>query len=182
MEFNPDIHARRSIRFKEYDYARAGYYFVTICAKGREHIFASYPSGVGAGFTPAQLELTCVGKIIDKNLHIISECYKNVFLDQYVVMPNHIHVIIIIEHENRAGARPAPTLGTIIGELKSRCMKDYLHLIELENINVSCKIWQRNYYEHVIRSDEELQKIRAYIVDNPANWEQDEENIKCEKL
>ena len=75
-----------------------------------------------------------------------------------------------------AGARPAPTIGKIIGEFKSMCVRDWLRYIKENNLNLRGKFWQRNYYEHVIRSEAELMRIREYIVNNPLRWEYDREN------
>ena len=87
-------------------------------------------------------------------------------------MPNHFHGIII-----RDGASPSPTyLGRIIGSFKSQCAVDYLKYIRKNNLNLSAKIWQRNFHDHIIRNDKSLNKIRGYIINNPATWENDIEN------
>ena len=116
----------------------------------------------------------------------------------YVIMPNHIHGIIIIidatlqggtdvqnkvgatlavAQNNRAGARPAPTIGEIVGTFKSSCINDWLKYIKMNEVNADGKFWQRNYYEHVIRNESELNRIREYIASNPLKWQFDRENL-----
>ena len=170
MRFNPDIHNRQSIRLQNYDYASGGAYYVTLCSKNRDSIFSRIH--VGAGLAPAQVELTAIGKIIDKNWRNIHNEYANIDIDEFIIMPNHLHGILF----KRATARVAPTLGQIIGKFKSKCSTEYLKYIYENNINDIAQIWQRNYYEHIIRSKESLEEIRKYIVNNPFTWESDEEN------
>ena len=165
---------------QKYDYSQSGYYFVTICAKNRECIFSKINNGsyVGAGLAPAQnknpaVKLTIIGKIIDKHWRDIPNKYENVNIDEYMIMPNHMHGILII----RATARVAPTyLGQIIGSFKSRSADDYLKYINKNGINKSAKIWQRNYYDHIIRNEKSLYTMRVYIKNNPLNWQFDVEN------
>ena len=213
MTFDSEKHHRRSLRIKNRDYSRNGYYFVTICSRNRENIFAEFCVGVGLAPTPDSynngqghpqgaplhkentptLLLTTVGRIIEKNWRKITN--RNVKTDAFVIMPNHVHGIIIIKPHSLyvgAGLAPAldsgqprglplqhktvPTLGDIIGAFKSRCIRDYLKYIDENDLNESAKIWQRNYYEHIIRDRKELAAIRNYIKSNPANWAADEEN------
>ena len=202
MKYNRDIHHRRSIRLNNYDYTNQGAYFVTICTCHRECLFGEIKN--------SHVELLPVGEIVNKEWNHIHDRHKNVELDAFVVMPNHIHGIIIInEHvgaplagtlydatgalshagnqnnnisnkragaANRAGtsrapARGAPTLGDAIGSFKSlctyRCRKSLLDV---------SKLWQRNYYEHVIRNDKEMNEIRFYIQNNPLQWDLDNDN------
>jgi REP element-mobilizing transposase RayT len=97
-------------------------------------------------------------------------------------MPNHIHGIIIVGAtlavalNNRAGARPAPTVGEIVGTFKSLCVNDWLIYLKENKIDAIGKFWQRNYYEHIIRNENELNKIRGYIQNNPLKWSLDREN------
>jgi putative transposase len=220
MIFNIEKHHRRSLRIRSRDYSRDGYYFVTICARNRENLFATFC--VGAGLAPAQdfgqprglplhkeiapaldssenMILTIAGRIIKDNWRKIAD--QTVKIDAFVIMPNHIHGIVIIKpHVLGVGAglapalnvahdqgqprglplhkeiAPVPALGTIIGAFKSRCVKDYLKYIDDNDLNESAKIWQRNYYEHIIRDKPELTAIRNYIKSNPANWAKDKEN------
>jgi putative transposase len=227
MNFYSERLHRRSIRIRSRDYSRDGYYFVTVCARNRENLFADFcveaglapvpdhlntqlkgqPQGLPLHkeIAPAQdfanvLILTTTGRIVEDNWRkIVNHTVKT---DAFVIMPNHIHGIIIIKpHALGVGAglapapdspdndqgqpqglplhkeiASAPALGTIIGAFKSRCVKDYLKYIDENDLNESAKIWQRNYYEHVIRDRKELSTIRNYIKSNPANWAKDEEN------
>lgn len=186
MTYNPEIHSRRSIRLRDYNYANVGAYFITLCTFDRGCYFDQY----------RQLR-----EIVNNEWNIIPARFKNVDLDEYVVMPNHFHGIIIIRRDTPCGypttadvgavscARPvysghpqgdAPTLGDIVGAFKSLCVNAWLRVIKTENINARGKFWQNNYYEHVIRNEDEMNRIRQYIVDNPAQWRLDNENpLSC---
>jgi len=175
MVFKPEIHNRRSIRLKGYDYSNDGAYFVTVCSYKKELIFSS----VGAGLASARnyndlIILKPPGKIILNCLNKIPMRFANVEIDEFIIMPNHLHVIIIINNRNRVDARPTPTLGDIICAFKSECVNDYIKYINDNNLIKSGKLWQRNYYDRVIRNDMELNAYRKYINDNPANWVDDE--------
>ncbi|HJX30927.1 MAG TPA: transposase [Thermodesulfobacteriota bacterium] len=181
MKYIPERHHRRSIRLKDYDYSKSGAYYVTICTRNRDCILSKIDYGnVGAGLAPALyveasgpiMRLTKAGEIAEKNWLEIPERFANVYLDEFVIMPNHIHGIIV----SGATARVAPTVGQIIGSFKSKCVTEYLKHIKTNNINATAKMWQRNYYEHVIRNEEELNKTKEYIKRNPYRWEEDEEN------
>ena len=158
MTFNPDIHHRRSIRLRHFDYSSVGAYFVTICTIDRGCYFEQFPQ---------------LREIVTNEWNNIPIRFPNVDLDEYVVMPNHFHGIII--------CRDAPcgypsALGDVVGAFKSLCVNAWLRVIKTENINARGKFWQNNYYEHVIRSDAEMNLIRQYIIDNPLQWELDREN------
>jgi REP element-mobilizing transposase RayT len=203
MLYDLDKYHRRSIRLKGYDYSQAGYYFLTICARNRECIFAEFYSGVGAGqhrssaypadliglpskgLAPAPIsvpksnsifKLTAAGKIIEKNWRNIAIKYNHVTMDDFVIMPNHIHGILIVDRKKGAPARGAPTLGQIIGSFKSKCVIDYMKYCLEKNDEKIWKIWQRNFYEHIIREEKELNQIRHYILENPIKWLEDEDN------
>jgi REP element-mobilizing transposase RayT len=159
------------MRLQDYDYSEEGAYFVTICTRNRECILSKIDSDVvGAGLAPALngeasesiISLTKEGEIIKKNWLEIPARYAHVYIDEYVIMPNHLHGILLFSSDSSGTtARVTPTLGRIIGE---------------NNMEVSGKIWQRNYYEHVIRNEDELNMTREYIQLNPYKWADDEEN------
>ena len=174
MKYNPKIHHRRSIRLKHYDYSGNGYYFVTICTKNFQCWLGDVVNG--------KMKLSNIGEIVKKCWMETPQHFDNVFLDVFVVMPNHFHGIVVIENECNAPCRGvacnAPTnvspkpksLPTIIRSFKSAvtnwCNKhDFSHFQ-----------WHRNYYEHVIRTEHELNSIREYIINNPLQWESDENN------
>jgi len=174
MRYDPKKHHRRSIRLKEYDYTRAGAYFVTICAWNRECLFGEVVNG--------EIRLNEWGEVVAKTWECLEERYPYVILDEWVIMPNHLHGIVIITDDieyRRGGSRTAPTetlkrkpLGRLIGAFKTVSTK----LINEIRSNPGAPLWQRNYYEHIIRSERDLQDIREYIAGNPIKWEEDEEN------
>lgn len=167
MTYNFNHNCRRSIRLKEYDYTSSNWYYVTICTQDRQCIFGEIKE--------SKMILNDHGKITEEELLKTKKIRKNVDLDYYVIMPNHIHVIIIMEG-NSVGAtrRVVPTLqrnglGAIIGQFKSVVTK---RINKLEN-RPGQFIWQRNYYEHIIRNEEDLFFTRKYIKLNPLKWELD---------
>ena len=187
-KYNSEKHRRRSIRLRGYDYSRQGAYFVTICARNRECIFAN-PVGASlagalssSGARIVGARHTWIGKIINNNWRNIFHEYGNVDIDKFIIMPNHLHGILIFSTgDKRAPARDAPTgfaasLGQIIGSFKSKCVNDCLRYIRDNKLNEIAKIWQRNYYEHIIRNDDEFNRIREYILNNPEQWDFDENN------
>ena len=156
---------RPPLRLRGYDYAAAGYYFVTVCTKGKRMLFASVGAGHLAGPT---VTLTEYGRIVDEQIRAIPGAYPGVTVDKYVVMPNHVHLLIGIG-TGPAGC-PAPTnLPKIIGALKSlTCRK------------AGAALWQRSYYDHIIRDETDYLRIWAYIDANPARWAEDEYYIARE--
>lgn len=168
--------ARRSIRLNGYDYRQDGVYFVTVCAYRHASLFGSIVDGV--------MNPNSIGHIIINEWYQTAKLRSYVDLDAFVVMPNHIHGIIVIRNSGeRAFRRNAPTattgepnrileagsLGAIIGRFKgkvSRCVHDLPKCRDLT-------VWQRNYYDHVIRSEKSLQAIREYVAMNPARWTED---------
>jgi REP element-mobilizing transposase RayT len=180
--FNPDIHHRHSIRLRRYNYEQAGYYFVTVCTQGRGHIFGNIKNG--------KMILNDVGRMVQEIWDFIPKSNDNVDIDTFQIMPNHIHGIIIIvgaAHRgrpkyDRAGTGPAPTNGTPLSDVmyyfKSMTTRQYIIGIDEKNWPMfNRRLWQRNYYEHIIRNEYELRQMREYVVANPANWENDEENV-----
>ena len=154
---------RKPTRLPEYDYSEYGMYFLTICAKDMEQIFGrivgeglASPGHSGSKFQPSPL-----GKITEKHLLDIPNHYDNVFVDKYVIMPNHIHLIVMLEHSS-GRTSPSPTIGNIIGGFKSGVSHEYGQLI-----------WQRSYYDHIIRNEKDYERIWEYIENNPFQWEVD---------
>ena len=111
-----------------------------------------------------QIKLTELGEIAERVLKSLEEKYESI-LDEYVIMPDHIHFLIFIKNE-RATARVAPTLGRIIGAYKSLVTNEWRKICNERN-KISGKIWQRNYYEHIIRSEKDFEEIKEYIFYNP---------------
>jgi len=171
LKYNAEIHHRCSIRLKGYDYSHEGAYFVTICAWNRECIFGDVVDG--------EMQLNGYGEVAGESWIWLSRQYGYVDIDKWVVMPNHMHGIVIINNSSRGGSRTAPTetikrksLGRLIGAFKTVSSKQINQIRK----NPGVPLWQRNYYEHIIRNDDELNRIREYIVNNPAQWAEDEEN------
>jgi putative transposase len=160
---------RRSIRLPEYDYSKPGAYFITICLFNKDLIFGIIKNG--------KIILSEIGMIAKKYLEGIPNHFENIFMDNYVIMPNHIHFIISIagvqnfEPLQHHYQKIIPkSVGSIIRAFKAavthRCRVD-----GFENFK-----WQRNYFEHIIRNDKDLFRIREYIQNNPLRWKLDEEN------
>jgi len=175
-----ELLTRKKHRLKEYSYSNNGYYFVTVCSRNRENIFGEYNKNVGAPLACARIRLSIVGEIIDRQWNDIENQYNNIYLDQYIIMPNHIHGIIIIN--NRAEASAAPTIPQIIRSFKSKSTLEYVKLINNNKLNIFGKIWQRSFYDQVIRNEHSLNIIRKYITVNPINWEEDVENLLAVKV
>jgi REP element-mobilizing transposase RayT len=172
MKFDSQKHHRRSIRLKEYDYAQPGGYFVTIVTYQRDLLFGE--------IVDEEMVLNDFGKIADECWREIPEHFPNVKLGAYVVMPNHVHGIITIT-DGRGTIYRAPTqeqfqkpvtgsIPTIIRTYKSAVTR----LIGREHNATG--IWQRNYYEHIIRNHQDWDRIHRYIESNPSLWAEDEEN------
>lgn len=181
MRYNPNIHNRKSIRISNYDYSKEGMYFITICTQNRECILSEI---VGAGPVSAQknknnlaLKLTQLGIMINQTYLNLEEEYNTIKLHNYIIMPNHIHAII--EICNRTDTGPAPTLADIICAYKTRTTYLCARGVKLGIYKpFNKRLWQRNYYEHVIRNEKELYKINEYIMNNPYNWKNDENYIQ----
>lgn len=180
-KFDPHRRQRQSIRLKEYDYNRAGAYFVTIVTRQRDGLFGAAVNGE----TPpgGHVVLSDFGAIADECWRAIPEHFPFVELGAYVVMPNHVHGIIVIRDDESApnGVVVQPTitrltgtkrgsLGAIIGSYKSAVS------YRINQEHNAAGIWQRNYYEHIIRDDRDLQRITDYIEANPLRWIDDDEN------
>ena len=182
--YNPEIHHRRSIRLKDYDYASAGAYFVTLCVQNRECLFGS--------ITDVEIELCASGKMICETWKQLPENYPSVEIDDYVVMPNHFHGIIIIGTRpfgglgdgaacllrgHPQGGAPTLSLPDVVHRFKSLTTARYRQgVVQYGWQPFYGRLWQRNYYEHVIRNEDELDDIRKYIDENPRKWDHDENN------
>ena len=169
MKFDPGKHHRRSLRLKGYDYSRSGAYFVTICTHGRECLFGEVMDG--------DMRLNDVGRAAQAEWVRLPEHFQSVELDEFVIMPNHVHGIILVgaglaPPDGRGAASSAPTLGHILRAFKSISAIAVNRLLGRSGRS----LWQRNYYEHIVRNENELARIREYIANNPAQWALDREN------
>lgn len=201
MTYDSKIHHRRSIRLKNYDYSRAGAYFITICTHNRECLFGQITDG--------EMVLNNAGRIVSVEWRNTPVLRDNIELDEFVVMPNHIHGILMINQPCGGVLQYAPTneqtlpnpgvlpcapaneqslpdsgvlpyaptkfqspsktIGAIIRGYKSSVTKQ----INIVRGQPSAPVWQRNYYERVIRDEKELNYIREYIMNNPSKWDED---------
>jgi len=185
MSDSPDRPHRRSIRLRWYDYTQSGAYFVTVCTHHRQCLFGDIVNGT--------MQANTLGQVVQEEWSRSVEIRREVRLDAFVVMPNHIHGIVVIRndiHDHEVGAhgrapllqsggspptsrdRPARSLGSCIAGFKAVVTK---RINEIRG-TPGAPVWQRNYYEHVIRSDDEMTSAIQYITDNPARWAKDAEN------
>ncbi len=172
---NEPYRQRRSIRLKAYDYSQPGAYFVTICTFQRQMLFGEVVNG--------NLQLNEYGHITQDCWHSLPDHFFTVGVDAFVVMPNHVHSVLLIHDVGATHASPLPhrphhsgpqprSVGAVVGAFKSAASRR----INALRHTPGTPIWQRNYYEHVVRNDRDLERIRVYIQDNPANWQEDENN------
>jgi REP element-mobilizing transposase RayT len=189
--YNPEIHHRRSIRLTNYDYFQVGAYFITICTTNRECLFwhvGAYCETPGLTTSPP---LNDLGRIVEEEWRRTPAVRPHIELDAFVVMPNHFHAIVVITPGNNTSAErpevrgvyqytptkdrarsPSQTIGAVVRGFKSAVTT---------RVNASrgapgFPLWQRNYYEHVIRNETDLTRVRDYIANNPARWAEDEDN------
>ncbi len=189
MGFDPEKHHRRSIRLEGYAYTLPGVYFVTMISYRRVCIFGEIVKGM--------VELSLVGDLVKNCWLSIPNHFESTNLDEYVLMPNHLHGIIFINESRGKGkafakdnidnddpllanALPLRQVGTQSGSLNAifqNFKSVSTRLVNKLYFKPGNKIWQRNYYERIIRNERELNAIRQYICDNPLNWERDEEYV-----
>lgn len=148
---------RKSLRLPGYDYSQPGFYFVTICSKNRRCLFGRVDE--------VTVSLSDSGSIVQDCWLSIPKWFPNVAIDQFVIMPNHVHAILQIEHQSRS-------LRSIIGSFKSAATR----LCHQSHLSLDHELWQRGYYDHIVRSEKSLLCLRQYISDNPAQWHLDELN------
>ncbi len=205
MTYNPNIHHRRSIRLKGYDYSQAGLYFITICVQNRECLFGEIING--------EMFLNDAGTMVQTEWLKLSNRFNNIELHEFVVMPNHFHAILEIvgatvgvslvdtqntpntpndvdtpdtpkyDDDNQKGQPQgiAPTdtaknktVGDMVGAFQSIVTVEYIHGVKTMGWQpFNGKLWQRNYWEHIIRDEQSYQRISEYIINNPAKWSDD---------
>ncbi len=149
---------RKQLRLKGYDYSNPGKYFVTICTFERKNLLSDIISDNDPCSVP-QIALTNIGNEIEKVIQYVNDNYKDVKIEKYVIMPNHIHLIMVLDE---SGGHGNPPLQNIIGQLKSYTTRKYGSLL-----------WQRSYHDHIIRNEQDYKKIWDYIETNPNKWTQD---------
>ena len=144
---------RKHIRLTEYNYAEEGYYFITVCTNNHECLLSKIELCRGEHCSPV---LTSAGKIVEKYLKSMEKIYTNIKIDEYIIMPNHIHILLII-HKGQLHS-----ISKIMQQFKGKITKELQHTI-----------WQKSFYEHIIRNEKEYLKIKEYIIHNPTNWAKD---------
>jgi len=190
MTYDPERHHRRSIRLREYDYAQAGAYFVTVVTQGRTCLFGDVQDG--------SIVLSEAGEMVKSMWGELPDHYPRVAVDAFTAMPNHVHGIIIlvgagasacpeprqVEGVDGGPGRPqgvAPTkalsLPDVVHRFKSLTTARYRRAVRDQRWPpFAGRLWQRNYYEHVIRDEDDLDRVRRYIEENPLRWDEDPEN------
>jgi putative transposase len=182
MKYNSEIHKRKSIRLKGYDYSQAGLYFITICVQNRDDLFGMIENG--------EMKLNDAGQMIVKWYYELINKFPDIKCDEMIVMPNHFHCIVEnvgadlrvctnnIEQTYRdatiLGEHKGSPLSTVVQWFKTMTTNEYIRGVK--NLGwqpFNGKLWQRNYYEHIIRNEKSYQTISKYIINNPAQWQAD---------
>lgn len=157
-----DLPKRKQNRLKNYDYSSPGCYFVTICTKDKKRLLWKIDCPLPVGAACGRPPLSKIGQSIEAQIEILARTYSMVTVDQYVVMPNHIHLMVRIHPPENRRSQAAPTLPRIVNQFKGAVTK-----------SVGRTIWQKGYHDHVIRNDADYLRIWHYIDTNPAKWRED---------
>lgn len=159
---------RKRLRLEAYDYSQPGYYFITICTRERkQEALCSIEPAVGAIINrPPRISLTPLGRIVDETIRAIPDHYPGILVDQFIIMPDHVHLILSFRNigpDGRQIAAPTP-LSKIIQQMKRIASKQ-----------AGVPLWQKGFYDHVIRNDVDLANVRQYIRNNPLKWIEDKD-------
>ncbi len=161
-----ELKKRKRNRLEHYDYSSSGAYFITICTKDRKNIFwnKNQPSFVGEDIILPfdSIQLSPYGKIVEEAIKAIPKYYKSIELLQYVVMPNHVHMILFIPYNDGRMISSPTSILTAVGQMKRYVSK-----------KIGEAIWQKSFHDHVIRDQNDYEKIAKYIYENPIKWEYD---------
>ena len=163
------ISKRKNIRLRNYDYSQAGYYFITICTRNRENLFWNmecrgdlWSPELDSNFSVEKIPLSYAGIIVDLEIKKLNLIYENVKVNKYVIMPNHLHMIIILCSKDRR-SKTAPIISRIVQQFKGVISKQ-----------LGFSLWQKSFYDHIIRNQQEYERIYEYIETNPIKWKEDE--------
>ena len=153
-----DLPKRKNIRLNDYNYSSNGAYFITICTKNKENLLWK---NVGANCVRPldQLPLSKIGIVIENEIYKLNTVYENIKVDKYQIMPNHIHLIIFIYEDSNVRTQFAPTISRIIKQFKGSITKQ-----------IGFSIWQKSFYDRVIRNEKEYQSVWNYIHNNPLKY------------
>jgi len=197
MKYDPNIHHRHSIRLQTYDYSQPGVYFITVCTQNREYLFGEIMDG--------KMQLNNAGRIAKECWQEIPKHYPDLILDEFIIMPNHVHGILIVGANNHSPSlnnhfsnvhwcnnfSRAKNFSPLRGRRQRRCPINMCHIGTSKTIGSVIRgykigvtkwfrqntdiytVWQRNYWERIIRNETELEKIREYIQNNPNQWKSD---------
>jgi REP element-mobilizing transposase RayT len=177
MSIDSEKRHRRTTRLKDYDYAQAGAYFITICTKDRACLFGEIVDG--------EMRLNQSGRMVETVWEEIPCFYPGIDIDTFIVMPNHVHGIILVGAAPRGrpdswqpqGVAPTLSLPDVVHRFKTLTTKRYVNGVKQSGwTKFPGRVWQRNYFDHIIRSEEYLNRIREYIIANPQQWASDREN------
>ena len=173
MKYDPDRHHRKSIRLKGYDYSQAGLYFITICTQHQQCLFGHVAKG--------QMVMNEPGEMVAQQWHDLIHRFNQIELHEFIVMPNHCHGIIEITVGVPLVGTPIDahtvTVGDIVGAFKSLTTNAYIKGVSQLGWEVfRNRLWQRNYYERIIRNQEAYLRISEYIQNNPSKWQKDIHN------
>lgn len=157
MEIRP---VRKKNRLAQFDYSSGGAYFITVCTKSRKCILGEFAETTTA--RPTEMSLSKYGQIVDKAIKYIPIKYPAVSVDSYIVMPNHIHLLLRISADENGRPMVAPTISTVIQQTKSYVTKQ-----------IGLSIWQRSFHDHIIRDQKDYDKISRYICENLLRWQDD---------
>lgn len=143
-----NLPSRKRIRLQYYDYSEENMYFITICIKDRLEILGK--------IIEENINLTKEGNIVKQNISKIQKIYKNVIINEYVIMPNHIHILLLINYKSNV------TISKVIKHFKTNITRE-----------IGYSVWQKSFYEHIIRNEKEYLQIKKYIKNNVINWKKD---------
>jgi REP element-mobilizing transposase RayT len=158
-----NLPVRKPNRLEKYDYGQPGAYFLTICTDGHRQLFGAIALGSGRlqAAPTSLMQLSSLGKIVEAEIMRLSSVYAGVYVDRYVIMPNHVHMIVVIRNDS-GRSQTAPTVSRIIQQWKGAATK-----------KAGRTIWQKSYHDHIIRNSDDHKRIADYIQNNPATWEAD---------
>lgn len=159
--------ARKPTRLGVYDYSETGVYFVTICSKDKQNLFGSIVGG-GALDAPRSA-LSPIGQIVDKYIRSTNKI-PEITVEKYVIMPNHIHLLLSVEHENGTSRAPSPTSSSRANQLLPHAISTLKRFV---NRDVGYNVFQRSFHDHIVRGEQDYREIWQYIDENPQKWQED---------
>ena len=158
---------RKPTRLGAYDYSENGTYFVTICTKGKQKTLCNIVGG-GALDAP-QIHLTAVGRIVEKYIRS-TDNISEITVDKYVIMPNHVHLLLHVCRENGTSRAPSPTSPTRANQTLPHAISTLKRFV---NRDAGYNVWQRSFHDHVVRGEQNYREIWQYIDENPLKWRED---------